>query len=180
MASYSASAGLQTCLLLEDTPQDGRVMEFHSLPQGPIPNFDWNAVPPASPSNTVDVTQRVDELREYLNNDTYPGQGQNIEAAIEMYNRQELPDPDSHIVYIKDGELLTELPVRCIQPNSEPVWTEVCLKSPGNMLEYLCRYIRATIISTCRQLAISGSLEFLTHHLLYSRTIPPWMAQRYS
>jgi hypothetical protein len=129
-SSVKIQAGPQTCLLLENPPQGG-AMKYYSLPEDPIPNFDWKAIPPSCPGDTIDVSQRVEELHKYLKDNTYPDQRTNITAAIRMYNRKELPKPDSHIVYIQDGKL-TELTIECIEREwDEPLWTEVSLKHPG-------------------------------------------------
>jgi hypothetical protein len=63
----------------------------------------------------------------------YPAHQKNVIAAIAMYNRKELPKPDTNAVWIQDGKL-TEFTVDCLLRN-EPVWTEVCLRH--NRLEYV-------------------------------------------
>jgi hypothetical protein len=95
------------------------------LNNDPIPNFDIRKVPRAVPEVKIDVAQRVKELHEYLRENKYPAHRKNIIAAIEMYNRKELPKPDTNAVSIQDGKL-TELTVECLL-RDEPVWTEVCL-----------------------------------------------------
>jgi hypothetical protein len=82
------------------------------------------AIPPAVPEVKIDVVQRVEELHKYLRENKYPAQQKNIMAAIEMYNRKELPKPGTSAVEIQDGKL-TELTVDCLLRN-EPIWTEVC------------------------------------------------------
>lgn len=93
----------------------------------PIPNFDANAIPPAGYGPKFDVTERVQELHKYLSENTYPHQRKNIMAAIDMYNRNELPRPDTHRVYFRDGKMLYHLGgANLLQP--EHVWIEVCLR----------------------------------------------------
>jgi hypothetical protein len=104
------------------------------LNNDPIPNFDIRAIPPAVPEVKIDVAQRVEELHKYLRENKYRAHQKNIIAAIAMYNRKELPKPDTNAVWIQDGKLLTELTVDCLLRN-EPVWTEVCLRH--NRLEYV-------------------------------------------
>jgi hypothetical protein len=90
----------------------------------PVPRLDWTEIPPAVPEMKIDVPQRVEELHKYLRDNTYPAQTKNIMAAIEMYNRKELPKPGTNVVHIHDGKLI-ELKVECLLT---PVWTEVCLR----------------------------------------------------
>jgi hypothetical protein len=106
-------------------PENSRVQTY-SLPEGPIPNFDWKALRPAVPERKIDVSKRVEELRKYLCENRYPAHQKNILAAIEMYNRKELPKPNTHCVYIQDGKL-TELNVDCLQ-RTGLIWMEVCLR----------------------------------------------------
>jgi hypothetical protein len=106
-------------------PENSRVKTY-SLPEGPIPDFDWKAVPPAVPERKTDVPKRVEELRKYLREDTFPAYKENIIAAIEMYNRKELPKPNTHCVYIKNGKL-TELTFESLQQPGL-IWMEVCLR----------------------------------------------------
>jgi len=107
------------------SPENSSIEAFKLLLNNdPIPNFDLKAIPPAVPEIKVDVAQRVEELHKYLRENKYPAQQKNIMAAIEMYNRKELPKPGTSAVEIQDGKL-TELTVDCLLRN-EPIWTEVC------------------------------------------------------
>jgi len=114
------------------SPPENSIGSFHSrveqikliLNNDPIPNFDLNAIRPAVPEVKIDISQRVEELHKYLRENKYPAQQKNIMAAIEMYNRKELPKPGTNAVHIQDGKL-TEFTVDAIL-RPEPVWTEVC------------------------------------------------------
>jgi hypothetical protein len=107
--------------------ENSSIEAFKSLLNNdPIPNFDFNAIPPAVPEVKIDVAQRVEELHKYLRENKYPAHQKNIMAAIAMYNRKELLKPGINAVWIQDGKL-TELTVNCLLRN-EPVWTEVCLR----------------------------------------------------
>ena len=75
----------------------------------------------------------MEELHKYLCENKYLAHQKNIIAAIAMYNRKELPKPDTNAVWIQDGKL-TEFTVDRLLRN-EPVWTEVCLRH--NRLEYV-------------------------------------------
>src|SRR5437764_8777002 len=90
-------------------PENSSIEAFKSLMNNdPIPNFDFNAIPPAVPEVKIDVAQRVEELHKYLRENKYPAHQKNIMAAIAMYNRKELPKPGINAVSIQDGKL-TEL-----------------------------------------------------------------------
>jgi len=99
------------------------------LNNNPIPNFNWKAIPPAVPERKFDVSQRVEELRKYLDENTYPTHQKNIMALIEMYNRKELPRPDTDVVHIRDGKL-TEVTIEHYL-DTEPIWIEVRFKTTG-------------------------------------------------
>jgi hypothetical protein len=115
-------------------PENSSIEAFKSLLNNdPIPNFDIYAIPPAVPEMKIDVAQRVEELHKYLDENKYPAHQKNIIAVIAMYNRKELPKPDTNAVWIQDGKLI-ELTVDCLLRN-KPVWTEVCLRH--NRLEYV-------------------------------------------
>jgi hypothetical protein len=105
-----------------ESPLRGRHVVPRPLPEGPIPNFDWKALPPAVPPMKIDVPRRIEKLQKYLNENKYPRQQKNIIAAIEMYNRKELPKLDKRIGHIQAGKL-TELN-DCIE-RAEPPWAEV-------------------------------------------------------
>jgi hypothetical protein len=91
------------------------------------PNFDGRAIPPAVPERKFDVSQRVEELHKYLHENTYPTHQKNIMAAIEMYNRKELPKPDTNFVHIRDGKLIEVT----VDLDAEPIWIEVRFKTTG-------------------------------------------------
>ena len=113
------------------SPENSSIEAFKSLLNNdPIPNFDFNAIPPAVPEVKIDVAQRVEELHKYLRENKYRTHQKNIMAAIAMYNRKELPIPGTNAVWIQDGKLLTELTVDCLL-RTDPVWTEVCLRYNG-------------------------------------------------
>jgi len=85
-------------------PENSSIEAFKLLLNNdPIPNFDFKAIPPAVPEVKIDVAQRVEELRGYLREKKYAAQQKNIMAAIEMYNRKELPKPGTNAVSIQDG-----------------------------------------------------------------------------
>jgi hypothetical protein len=121
------------------SPPDSRIEAFNRrveelkliMNNDPIPNFDINTIRPAVPEVKIDVSQRVEELQKYLRENTYPTQQKNIMAAIEMYNRKELPKPGTNAVWIQDGKL-TALTVDCLL-RAEPVWTEVRLRQQARI-----------------------------------------------
>lgn len=94
------------------------------LNNDPIPNFDWTTIPPAGPEMEIDVPKRLEELRMYLHENTYPPHQKNIEAAIKMYEQNQLPRQDGRRVHFQDGKVIN-LTVAALLRNGH-VWTEVC------------------------------------------------------
>lgn len=76
------------------------------LSDNSVQKIDWEQVRSTIPKvRTIDASQRVEELQKYLRENTYPTQQKNIMAAIEMYNRKELPRPNTRSVTLQGGEL---------------------------------------------------------------------------
>ncbi|KIX02805.1 uncharacterized protein Z518_08748 [Rhinocladiella mackenziei CBS 650.93] len=124
----------KTCLRLYSDEDAGRRLtneeyRLSLLNNGPIPNFDWRAVPPAGIGPKFDVFGRVEELQKYLRENTYPNQRENIMAAIDMYNRKELPTQDTPRVYLQDGKLVAPTMNNVLRP--EPIWRE------GSGIQYM-------------------------------------------
>lgn len=114
----------KTCLM--EGPLSPEEFRRRILSKDPIPNFDWKAIPPAGPERKFDVAQRVEELRKYLRESTYPRHEKNIRAIIEMYNLKELPRKGAHRVYVQEGKLVSNTVDNILRP--EPIWIEVCLR----------------------------------------------------
>jgi hypothetical protein len=106
-------------------PLDADSFKKLFLTNDPIPNFDYKAVPRACPEVEIDIPKRLDQLREYLRENIYPGQQKNIMAVIEMYERRRLPKPNTRTVCLRDGKII--MPTVDTFLTMEPVWTEVCL-----------------------------------------------------
>ena len=99
------------------------------LSRAKSPHFDINTVPSAGAGWKINVPERVEQLRTYLRENTYPAQQKNIIAVIEMDERKELPKPNTHRVCLQDGKVI-ESRVDNWLKMEEPVWTEVlvCLR----------------------------------------------------
>jgi hypothetical protein len=94
--------------------------------------IDWEQVRSTIPEvRMIDVSQRVEELQKYLRENTYPTQRKNIMAAIEMYNRKELPKPNTRSVTLQGGELAKDTIESFL--STEPVWLEVSLREWARM-----------------------------------------------
>lgn len=105
---------------------DAETFKKRYLTDDPIPNFDINAVPSAGAGWKINVPERVEQLRTYLRENTYPAQQKNIIAVLEMYERKELPKPNTHRVCLQDGKVIDSTIDNWLK--MEPIWTEVCLR----------------------------------------------------
>ena len=106
-------------------PLDPETYKKLFLTNDPIPNFDYNAIPRACPKVELDIPKRLDQLRKFLHDNAYPTQQKNIMAVIDMYERRELPKPNTRTVHLRDGK--TIIPTVDTFLTMEPVWVEVCL-----------------------------------------------------
>lgn len=120
----SSNTKMQPDLPSENSRIERLYLELNNIA---IPKFDWKTLPPAGPELKLDVSQRVKELQKYLRENKYPTQEENILAAIEMYNRKELPRSDANCIYIQGGKL-TDFTVESAL-KLEPMWMEVCFKT---------------------------------------------------
>ena len=79
----------------------------------------------------TDISQGVQELQKYLRENTYPTQQKNIMVAIKIYNRKELPKPNTCSVTLQGGELAKDMIESFL--SNEPVWLEVSLREWARM-----------------------------------------------
>jgi len=164
----------KTCLRLYSDEDAGRRLTSEEyrlslLNNGPIPNFDWRAVPPAGIGRKFDVAGRVEELQKYLRENTYPNQRKNIMAAIGMYNRKELPKQDPPRVYLQDGKLIAPTMDSVLQP--EPIWREVCLRRHARIYLIHASWLRDSIYASTWPLSSAPSA---TVHCFWVQSGPGW------